>query len=74
MQQEGETITVKGKLPVGEMFGLASDLRSATGGRGNFYLVDQNFEKLPEEMQEKIKRQIRSRKGIDLDAEVAKGK
>jgi elongation factor 2 len=56
------------------MFGLASDLRSATGGRGNFYLVDQNFEKLPEELQEKIKRQIRSRKHIDLDAEVAKGK
>ena len=74
MQQEGETITVKGKLPVGEMFGLASDLRSATGGRGNFYLVDQNFEKLPEELQQKIKKQIRSRKGIDLDAEVAKGK
>ncbi|MBW2991233.1 elongation factor EF-2 [Candidatus Woesearchaeota archaeon] len=74
MVQEGEMITVKGKLPVGEMFGLASDLRSATGGRGNFYLVDQNFEKLPEELQEKIKRQIRSRKGIDLDAEVAKGK
>ena len=74
MQQEGETITVKGKLPVGEMFGIASDLRSATGGRGNFYLVDQNFEKLPEELQQKIKRQIRSRKNIDLDAEIAKGK
>jgi len=74
MQQEGEMISVKGKLPVAEMFGLASDLRSATGGRGNFYLVDQNFEKLPEELQQKIKRQIRTRKGIDLDAEIAKGK
>ena len=74
MVQEGEMITVKGKLPVGEMFGIASDLRSATGGRGNFYLVDQNFEKLPEILQDKIKRQIRSRKNIDLDVEVAKGK
>ena len=74
MQQEAEMITVKGKLPVGEMFGLASELRSATGGRGNFYLVDQNFEKLPENLQEKIKGQIRTRKGIALDAEVAKGK
>ncbi len=40
MQQEGELISVKGKLPVGEMFGLASDLKSAIGGRGNFFLVD----------------------------------
>jgi len=74
MTQEGEVITVKGKLPVGEMFGLASDVRSGTGGRGSFYVVDQAFEKLPEELQEKIKRNIRSRKGIDLDAEIAKTK
>jgi elongation factor 2 len=74
MQQEGELISVKGKLPVGEMFGLASDLRSAIGGRGNFFPVDQNFEKLPEDLREKIKRHIRTRKGISLDEEVVKGK
>jgi elongation factor 2 len=74
MQQEGETISVKGKMPVGEMFGLASEVRSATGGRGNFFLVDQAFERLPDELQEKIKRQIRERKGIDLDSTIAKAK
>ncbi|MBU1199857.1 MAG: elongation factor EF-2 [Nanoarchaeota archaeon] len=73
MKQESESIEVIGKLPVAEMFGLASELRSATGGRGNFFLIDQNFEKLPEELQEKVKRQIRNRKGISIDAEVAKG-
>ncbi|MBN1156860.1 elongation factor EF-2, partial [Candidatus Woesearchaeota archaeon] len=64
MQEEGQQIKVTGKLPVAETFGLASELRSATEGRGNFSLVDQTFEKLPEEMQEKIIKQIRSRKGL----------
>jgi len=67
MQQEGEHITVKGKLPVGEMFGMTSDLRSATAGRGNHFLVDQVFEKLPNELQEKIIRQIRQRKGLKIE-------
>ncbi|MEK6968491.1 MAG: elongation factor EF-2 [Nanoarchaeota archaeon] len=64
MQQEGETITVKAKLPVGEMFGLSSALRSATSGRGTQYLVDQMFEKMPFELQGKIIGQIRQRKGL----------
>jgi elongation factor 2 len=64
MVQEGAQIVVKGKLPVGEMFGLSSDLRSATEGRGNFFVIDQTFEKLPEELQGKIINNIRSRKGL----------
>ncbi|MGV8169027.1 MAG: elongation factor EF-2 [Candidatus Nanoarchaeia archaeon] len=64
VQQESETITVTGKLPVGEMFGLASDLRSATEGRGSSSLVDQAFEKLPEELQAKVIAKIRERKGL----------
>ncbi len=67
MRQEGETITVKAKLPVAEMFGLASDLRSATAGRGNYFLVDQKFEKLPTELQQKIINQIRKRKGLSVE-------
>ncbi len=67
MQQEGETITVLGKLPVGEMFGLSNDLRSATGGRGNSSLVDQTFERMPGELQGKIIRQIRERKGLKIE-------
>lgn len=67
MQQEGETVIVIGKLPVGEMFGLSSELRSATGGRGISSLIDQNFERLPDELQNKIVAQIRSRKGIKGD-------
>ncbi len=64
MKQEGAMVTVRAKLPVGEMFGWSSELRSATGGRGTSSLVDQVFEKLPMEMQNKITAQIRSRKGL----------
>lgn len=67
MQQEGATVTVLGKMPVGEMFGLSGDLRSATGGRGSSFVVDQNFEVLPRELQAKIVGQIRDRKGLKTE-------
>ena len=66
MNQEGSRIVVKCKMPVAEMFGLSSDLRSATEGRSSQFLVDQMFEKLPFELQEKVKAQIRGRKGLKL--------
>jgi len=68
-QQEGNLSIIKAKLPVGEMFGWSSDLRSATSGRGNSSLIDQMYEKLPGELQEKIIKQIRDRKGLS-DAQV----
>ncbi|MBN2142901.1 elongation factor EF-2, partial [Candidatus Woesearchaeota archaeon] len=74
MNQEDAGLVAKAKLPVGELLGWSSDLRSATGGRGISSLIDQSFEKLPEELQEKIKRQIRERKGIALDSAIAKTK
>jgi elongation factor 2 len=67
MQQEGESVAVVGKLPVGEMFGLSNDLRSETEGRGSSSLIDQTFERMPTELQAKIIKQIRERKGIKLE-------
>ena len=64
MKQEGSTVEIKAKMPVGEMFGLSNDLRSATGGRGSSSVIDQSFERLPDELQNKIIGQIRSRKGL----------
>jgi len=54
MNQEGALLVAKAKMPVGELFGWSSDLRSATGGRGNSSLVDQMFEKLPDEILLKV--------------------
>jgi len=64
MNQEEEHITVRAKLPVAEMFGLSNDLRSATGGRGAYFVVDQVFEKVPMSLQEKVITQIKKRKGL----------
>jgi len=64
LTQEGTLSLVKAKLPVGEMLGWSSDLRSATAGRGISSLVDQTFEKLPAELQPKIIGQIVQRKGL----------
>ena len=55
---------IKARMPVAEMIGLASDLRSATEGRGSFSMVDQNFEKVPGNIQADIIRKIRTRKGL----------
>jgi len=65
--QQGKIAILKGKLPVAEMFGLASDLRSITSGRGNYFLVDQMFERLPGELQENVIKRIRQRKGLKTD-------
>jgi elongation factor 2 len=64
MTQESKRVEVKGKMPVAEMFGMASELRSATGGRGSSFLIDQEFEPLPHNLQDKIINQICDRKGI----------
>ena len=67
INQEEHQVTIKAKIPVGESFGLSNDLRSATQGRGAQFLVDQFFEKLPDELQMKIINQIRQRKGIKTE-------
>jgi len=64
MQQEGSLVIIKAKMPVAEMFGWSSDLRSATEGRGNSSLVDQMFERIPNELQAKVIKRIRDRKGL----------
>ena len=71
MQQEGSLTIVKAKLPVAEMFGISSDLRSATGGRGSYFVVDQNFQRIPGELQDKVVTQIRQRKGFKDTEETA---
>jgi len=64
MQQEGDQTVIIAKLPVAEMIGWSSDLRSATGGRGVSSLVDQSFERLPYELQDKVRNGIVQRKGL----------
>ena len=64
LNQEEALVFVKAKLPVMNMLGWSSDLRSATEGRGVSSLVDQSFERLPTELQLKVVQEIKNRKGL----------
>ena len=45
---------VRGFAPLSEMFGYATDLRSKTQGRGIYVMQFDHFEKLPENLLDKI--------------------
>jgi elongation factor 2 len=64
MLQEGDMVTVDSKVPVAEMFGFAGDIRSAAEGRCLWSTENAGFERLPKELQNKIIREIRQRKGL----------
>ena len=64
MTIEEDTMSIIAKVPVAETFGMTGDIRSATGGKGSFFVKSQDFEKLPRELQDNIVKQIRQRKGL----------
>lgn len=64
MQQEGENAIIVAKAPVAEMFGFASAIRSATQGRALWSTENAGFVPVPAELQEKVVREIRTRKGL----------
>ena len=47
-------VAVRGMVPLSEMFGYATDLRSKTQGRGTYVMQMDHFEKLPDHMVDKI--------------------
>nr|MCR5299628.1 elongation factor G [Erysipelotrichaceae bacterium] len=47
-------VAVRGFVPLAEMFGYATDLRSKTQGRGVYVMQMDHFEKLPDNLVEKI--------------------
>ncbi|MBI5347458.1 MAG: elongation factor EF-2 [Candidatus Aenigmarchaeota archaeon] len=55
---------IKARIPVAEMFGFEAALKSATGGRGFYSLVDISFERVPEDLKENVIKKIRERKGL----------
>jgi len=64
MTTEGDSVTIEAKAPVAEMFGFASAIRSATGGRVLWNTENTGFEPLPRQLQDDIVRQVRERKGL----------
>jgi elongation factor 2 len=64
MTTERDSVTIEAKAPVAEMFGFASAIRSATGGRVLWNTENMGFEPLPRQIQTEIIKQVRERKGL----------
>ena len=47
-------VAIRGQVPLAEMFGYATDLRSRTQGRGVYVMQFDHFDKLPDNLVEKI--------------------
>ena len=54
MEDVGGGKMVKGYVPLAEMFGYSTDLRSKTQGRGNYSMFFEKYEPVPKSVQEKI--------------------
>ena len=54
MEQRGNAQVIKSFVPLSEMFGYATDLRSNTQGRGNYTMQFARYEEAPKSVTEKI--------------------
>jgi elongation factor G len=50
----GNVQIIDAKVPLVEMFGYSSEIRSATGGRGTFTMEPLSYEKVPEQLAKEI--------------------
>jgi len=65
MKEERGASIVTAKMPVSDMFGFDSSLKSATSGRGFYSLIEIMFEKLPTELRDDVIKGIRKRRGMN---------
>ena len=53
-ESRGNALAIDAMVPLSEMFGYVTSLRSNTQGRGNFTMVFDHYEEVPRNMQEEI--------------------
>ena len=54
MEQQGANQSIKAAVPLSEMFGYATDLRSLSQGRANFHMDFQQYAKVPVSVEAKL--------------------
>ena len=54
MEDIGGGKMIRGYVPLAEMFGYATDLRSRTQGRGNYSMFFEKYEPVPKSVQERV--------------------
>ncbi|MGD0588763.1 MAG: elongation factor EF-2 [Thermoplasmata archaeon] len=64
MTSVGDLQTIVAKVPVAEMFGFASDIRSATAGKVLWATESMGFEPVPVDLQPKVVGEVRQRRGL----------
>jgi elongation factor G len=59
MEKRGKTQVIKGSVPLADMFGYATDLRSKTQGRATYTMQFSNYEEVPKSIMESIVAKIK---------------
>ena len=54
MDDVGGGKIIRAYVPLAEMFGYSTDLRSRTHGRGNYSMFFEKYEQVPKSVQEKV--------------------
>lgn len=67
MEQEGEQSKIVAMVPVPEMFGFASAIRGATGGRVLWSTENSGYQVVPKDLQMQVVGKIRERKGLKAE-------
>ena len=63
MGQQGASRTVRAQVPLAEMFGYATDLRSLTQGRASYSMQFHSYQDMPQSIAEEV---VAARKGIPI--------
>ena len=53
-EERGNAVVIRAYIPLSEMFGYATDLRSFTQGRGNYMMQMDHYSEVPKSIMEKI--------------------
>ena len=59
MEQKGNSQTIRAQVPLSEMFGYATDLRSRTQGRATYTMLFDSYQQMPSNVQEEIVTRLR---------------
>jgi len=58
MEEKGTTGTIQAQVPLSEMFGYATSVRSATQGRATFTMQFDHYAEVPQSISEEIKAKV----------------
>ncbi|MCC6340152.1 MAG: elongation factor G [Acidimicrobiia bacterium] len=59
MEQRGASQVIRSQVPLGEMFGYATDLRSRTQGRATYTMLFHSYQPVPDSIAETIIKRVR---------------